>query len=116
VPRPFQPGYTAAKWGLEGLARTLRAELDGTGIRSTIVRPGPTFPTDFANGWDPALVRRLLETWKALGIQRHLRWMPAESVADAVVNVVCAPPGTCFDLVTLAPEAPPELRLPGDER
>ncbi len=67
VPRPFQPGYTASKWGLEGLARTLRLELDGTGIRSTIVRPGPTFPTDFARGWDPAIVKRLLETWHALG-------------------------------------------------
>jgi NAD(P)-dependent dehydrogenase (short-subunit alcohol dehydrogenase family) len=114
-PRPFQPGYTASKWGLEGLARTLRAELDGTGIRSTIVRPGPTFPTDFANGWDPAIVKRLLETWKELGIQRHLRWMPASSVADAIAAVVDAPPGTNFDVVSLGPEAPPELRLAGGE-
>jgi NAD(P)-dependent dehydrogenase (short-subunit alcohol dehydrogenase family) len=112
-PRPYQPGYTASKWGLEGLARTLRAELDGTGIRSIIVRPGPTFPTDFANGWDPAMVKRLLEAWKELGIQRHLRWMPASSVADAVVAVLSAPPGTNFDVVSLSPEAPPELRLPG---
>jgi NAD(P)-dependent dehydrogenase (short-subunit alcohol dehydrogenase family) len=113
LPRPFQPGYTASKWGLEGLARTLRLELDGTGIRSTIVRPGPTYPTDFARGWDPALVRRLLETWKSLGIQRHLRWMPAASVADAVVTVVTAPAGVHFDVVQLGPEAPPELRLTG---
>jgi NAD(P)-dependent dehydrogenase (short-subunit alcohol dehydrogenase family) len=55
APRPYQPGYTASKWGLEGLARTLRLELDGTGIRSTIVRPGPTYPTDFARGWDPVM-------------------------------------------------------------
>jgi len=113
VPRPFQPGYTASKWGLEGLARTLRLELDGTGIRSTIVRPGPTFPTDFARGWDPAVVKRLLKTWKAFGIQRHLRWMPADSVAAAVVTVVTAPPGTRFDVVALSPEAPPELRIEG---
>jgi NAD(P)-dependent dehydrogenase (short-subunit alcohol dehydrogenase family) len=110
-PRPYQPGYTASKWGIEGLARTLRTELDGTGIRSTIVRPGPTFPTDFANGWDPALVKRLLETWKELGIQRHLRWMPAASVADAIVAVLAAAPGTNYDVVSLSPEAPPELRL-----
>jgi NAD(P)-dependent dehydrogenase (short-subunit alcohol dehydrogenase family) len=114
LPRPFQPGYTASKWGLEGLARTLRLELDGTGIRSTIVRPGPTFPTDFARGWDPALVKRMLETWKAWGIQRHLRWMPAASVAEAVAVVVSAPAGTLFDVVQLGPEAPPELRLAGD--
>jgi NAD(P)-dependent dehydrogenase (short-subunit alcohol dehydrogenase family) len=113
-PRPFQPGYTASKWGLEGLARTLRAELDGTGIRSIIVRPGPTFPTDFANGWDPALVKRLLEAWKALGIQRHLRWMPAQSVADAVAATLAAPRGTNYDVVAIGPEAPPELRLTGE--
>lgn len=113
LPRPFQPGYTASKWGLEGLARTLRLELDGTGIRSTIVRPGPTFPTDFARGWDPPLVKRLLETWKSWGIQRHLRWMPAASVAAAVVQVVLAPPGTHFDVVQIGPEAPPEMRLTG---
>lgn len=116
LPRPFQPGYTASKWGLEGLARTLRLELDGTGIRSTIVRPGPTFPTDFARGWAPALVKRMLETWKSWGIQRHLNWMPASSVATAVAQVVLAPPGTTYDVVYLSPEAPPELRLSGGPR
>lgn len=114
-PRPYQPGYTASKWGVEGLARTLRLELDGTGIRSTIVRPGPTFPTDFAIDWDPAIVKKLLETWRKLGIQRHLRWMPAASVASAVVAVLTAPPGTNFDVVSLSPEAPPELRLTEDD-
>jgi NAD(P)-dependent dehydrogenase (short-subunit alcohol dehydrogenase family) len=112
APRPFQPGYTASKWGLEGLARTLRLELTGTGIRSTIVRPGPTFPTDFARGWEPALVKRILETWNALGLQRHLQWLPAESVAEAVATVATAPPGTQFDVIALGPEAPPELRIP----
>lgn len=116
APRPFQPGYTASKWGLEGLARTLRLELDGTGIRSTIVRPGPTFPTDFARGWEPGLVKRLLQTWTAWGIQRHLRWMPASSVGDAVVTVATAPPGTYFDVVALGPEAPSEMRIDGGKR
>jgi NAD(P)-dependent dehydrogenase (short-subunit alcohol dehydrogenase family) len=113
APRPFQPGYTASKWGLEGLARTLRLELDGTGIRSVIVRPGPTYPTDFARGWDPGLVKRLLETWKSWGIQRHLRWMPASSVADAVAMIATTAAGTHFDVIQLGPEAPPELRIDG---
>lgn len=116
APRPFQPGYTASKWGLEGLARTLRLELDGTGIRSVIVRPGPTFPTDFARGWDPSLVKRLLETWKAWGIQRHLRWMPAASVAEVVAMVATAAEGVHFDVIQLGPEAPAALRLDGDAR
>lgn len=111
APRPFQPGYTASKWGLEGLARTLKLECEGTGIRATIVRPGPTFPTGFADGWDPATVKRVVRTWSRLGLQRHLRGLPAESVAQAVVAVVSAPPGTQFDVVQLGPEAPPELRI-----
>jgi NAD(P)-dependent dehydrogenase (short-subunit alcohol dehydrogenase family) len=115
-PRAYQPGYTASKWGLEGLARTLRAELDGTGIRATIVRPGPTFPTDFAQDWDPAILKRLLTVWRDQGVQRHLRWMPAQSVADAVAAVVGAAPGTHFDVVSLSPEAPPELRIDGGSR
>lgn len=107
-PRPYQAGYTASKWGLEGLARTLRIELEGTGVRATIVRPGPTFPTDFARGWAPELVKRMLHAWRSWGLQRHLRWMPCESVARAVVTAVTAPPGTRLDLVELMPEGPPE--------
>ena len=114
APRPFQPGYTASKWGLEGLARTLRLELEGTGIRATIVRPGPTAPTDFARSWDAKLVKRVLGTWKYFGIQRHLRWMPPESVARAVIGAVTAPAGTHADVIQLMPEAPPESRIRGD--
>jgi len=113
APRPFQPGYTASKWGLEGLARTLRLELEGTGIRATIVRPGPTAPTDFARGWDPGLVKRLLLTWKYFGIQRHLRWLPPESVARAVLAAVTAPAGTHTDVIQVMPEAPSEVRIRG---
>jgi NAD(P)-dependent dehydrogenase (short-subunit alcohol dehydrogenase family) len=112
-PRPFQLGYTASKWGLEGAARTLRMECEGTGIRATIVRPGPTAPTDFARGWEPALVKRLLLSWKYWGLQRHLRWMPPESVARAVVTAVSAPPGTHLDVIQVMPEGPPESRVEG---
>jgi NAD(P)-dependent dehydrogenase (short-subunit alcohol dehydrogenase family) len=109
-PRPFQAGYTASKWGLEGLARALRLELEGTGVRSTIVRPGPTAPTDFARGWDAALIERLLGAWSYFGLQRHLRWMPPESVAQAIVAAVTAPPGTHLDVVQVMPEAPSRPR------
>jgi hypothetical protein len=75
------------------------------------VRPGPTFPTDFARDWDPAVLKRLLKTWQAFGIQRHLRWMPADAVAQAVVAAVTAPPGTHFDVIALGPESPPDQRI-----
>lgn len=105
VPRSYQIGYTATKMGIEGVARVLRMELEGTGIRSTIVRPGPT-GTEFGHGWDPALIARLLASWKYWGVQRHFQMLPAESVAAAVVSVVSAPPGTHLDLVQVMPEGP----------
>jgi NAD(P)-dependent dehydrogenase (short-subunit alcohol dehydrogenase family) len=113
APRPFQAGYTASKWGLEGLARVLRMECEGTGVRATVVRPGPTAPTDFARGWSPATLKRVLESWKHWGLQRHLRWMPPASVARAVVAAVTAPPGTHLDLIELVPEGPRDERPRG---
>src|SRR5215472_4422949 len=40
--RPRMAAYTATKAGLEALVHTLAVELEGTGIRSTAVRVGPT--------------------------------------------------------------------------
>jgi NAD(P)-dependent dehydrogenase (short-subunit alcohol dehydrogenase family) len=105
-PRPYQVAYTTTKSGLEGLARSLRMELEGTGIRSTIVRPGPT-GTEFGRDWKPGVLEKLLESWRYWGVQRHLRWMPPESVAAAVTSAVCAPPGTHLDEIQIMPEGPP---------
>jgi NAD(P)-dependent dehydrogenase (short-subunit alcohol dehydrogenase family) len=104
--RPYQVGYTATKAGLEGAARALRLELEGTGIRATVVRPGPT-GTEFARGWERGVLERLLDSWRQLGVQRHLRWMPPESVASVVLAAVTAPRGTHLDEIQLMPEAPP---------
>ena len=54
------------------------------------------------------MVEKVLENWKYWGVQRHLEWMPPESVAQAVVSVITAPPGTHLDLVQLMPEGPPD--------
>jgi NADP-dependent 3-hydroxy acid dehydrogenase YdfG len=103
APRTFQAGYTASKAGVEGLARVLQMELEGTGVRSTIVRPGPT-GSEFGASYGPELSRRILASWKHWGVLRQLQWMPAESVARAVVSVVTAPPGMHLDLVQVMPE------------
>jgi NADP-dependent 3-hydroxy acid dehydrogenase YdfG len=89
--------------GVEGLARVLQMELEGTGVRSTIVRPGPT-GSEFGASYGPELSRRILASWKHWGILRQLQWMPAESVARAVVSVVTAPPGMHLDLVQVMPQ------------
>lgn len=89
-PRPFQAGYTASKAGLEGLAAVLERELEGTGVRSTVVRPGPT-GSEFGANMDHAVLHRALEAWRYWGVQRKLHWMPAEAVARAIVGVVATP-------------------------
>jgi NADP-dependent 3-hydroxy acid dehydrogenase YdfG len=89
-PRPYQAGYTAAKAGLEALARVLAMELDGSGVRSVVVRVGPT-GTEFGTRMDHAMLHEALAAWKYWGVQRHLHWMPAESVARAIVRVVTTP-------------------------
>ncbi|MCP5277451.1 MAG: SDR family NAD(P)-dependent oxidoreductase [Thiobacillus sp.] len=38
---PYRGAYVAAKFALEGLADTLRQELQGTGIHVSLVEPGP---------------------------------------------------------------------------
>lgn len=89
-PRPYQTGYTASKAGVEAAASVLEMELEGTGVRSTIVRVGPT-GTEFGSNYDHALLKDVLASWKYWGVQRHLHWIPAESVARAIVNVVTTP-------------------------
>ena len=89
-PRTYQAAYTAAKAGLEGLAGVLAMELEGTGVRSIIARVGPT-GSEFGKDFDPALTRELLESWKYWGIQRHLHWLSAESVARAIVRTMQIP-------------------------
>ncbi|HVH04565.1 MAG TPA: SDR family NAD(P)-dependent oxidoreductase [Myxococcota bacterium] len=102
-PRPYQAGYSAAKAGLEGLARVLQMELDGTGLRSIILRVGPT-GSEFGANMDHAKLHKALEAWKYWGVQRHLHWMPSESVAKAVVRIVTTPVEESYvDLVQIMP-------------
>jgi NADP-dependent 3-hydroxy acid dehydrogenase YdfG len=102
-PRPFQAGYTAGKAGLEGFAHVLRKDLEGTGVRTTIVRPGAT-RSEFGFGWEPDILVRVLDSWKLWGYLRHMDMMDGEQVALAVVHAVTAPPGLSMDVVQVNPE------------
>jgi NADP-dependent 3-hydroxy acid dehydrogenase YdfG len=102
-PRPFQLGYTAAKAGLEGMVQVLRRDLEGTGVRATIVRPGAT-RSEFGFGWQPDILVRVLDSWKEWGFMRHMDMMDAEQVAVAVVAAVTAPPGLHMDVIQVNPE------------
>jgi hypothetical protein len=51
---------------------------------------GPT-GSEFGARMDHAKLKRALEAWRYWGVQRHLFFMPAESVAKAIVRVVSTP-------------------------
>ncbi|MGH9209913.1 MAG: SDR family oxidoreductase [Acidimicrobiales bacterium] len=112
APRPFMGAYVASKAGLEGMVRALQLELEGTGVRASIVRPGPTI-TGMGAGWSPEVYTPVLREWKRHGVFRHDGYLSPEGVASAVVAVVAAPPGTHFTLVEVEPEAP--VRRRGEE-
>jgi NAD(P)-dependent dehydrogenase (short-subunit alcohol dehydrogenase family) len=105
--RPALATYLATKAGLEAFAATLALECEGTGIRSSVVRVGPTL-TGFADSWDMQIFETLLPRWQRFGIQRHFATMQPEDVARAVVQVVTAPPHVWVPIVEVQPNPPVE--------
>ncbi len=105
APRPHLLGYGATKAAIENAARTLAMELEGTGVRATTIRVGPTL-TDFASGWTSEQVDGLMATWPRYGIQRHFNTLHPDDIARAVLYAVTSPPGVHIDVVEVQPEAP----------
>jgi NADP-dependent 3-hydroxy acid dehydrogenase YdfG len=89
-PRPFQGAYAAAKAGLEAFARVLEMETEGTGVRSILVRVGPT-ASEFGSRMPRERIPEILASWKYWGVYRKLHFMPAESVARAIVRTLEIP-------------------------
>ena len=89
-PRTFQGAYNAAKAGLEAFARVLAMETEGTGVRSILIRVGPTW-SEFNSQMPHDRLPEILASWKHWGILRSLHAMPSESVARAIVRAVAAP-------------------------
>jgi NAD(P)-dependent dehydrogenase (short-subunit alcohol dehydrogenase family) len=104
-PRPSMAAYVTSKWGLEGYVRSLQMELEGTGVRATIVRPGPTL-TGMGMDWDPDVTGEVIEQWAEWGFARHSNFMRPAGVAQAIVSVVSLPRGTHATVIELQPEAP----------
>jgi len=106
LPRVRNSAYVASKWALHGYARTLQMELEGTGVRVSIVQPGQTL-TEMGSDWDPQATTEVLDQWVRWGVARHDHFLHPESVAAAVMAVVQAPPGIQLSLVEVEPQAPP---------
>ena len=105
APRPNAAGYVSSKWGLEGLARALQMELEGTGVRATIVRPGQTL-TEMGSDWDPQSATEVIESWIHWGLARHSGFLQPDGVAAAVLAAVSMPRGTHVSALDVQPEAP----------
>jgi NADP-dependent 3-hydroxy acid dehydrogenase YdfG len=104
-PRPRMASYVTAKWGLEGLARAMQLELEGTGVRASIIRPGPT-TTGQGSTWDPREINAVLEQWAHHGLMRHDGYLRPQQVADTIVTMVTTPRGTHLTMIEIQPEAP----------
>lgn len=104
-PRTHMAGYVASKAGLEGLANAMRMELEGTGVRVGIVRPGPS-STEQGTTWDVDTINEIVASWDHWGLLRHNGAMRPGDVAAAIVAMVGVPRGTQFALLEVQPEAP----------
>lgn len=107
APRTRMGAYVAAKNGIEGMARAMQMELEGTGVRASVVRPGPT-TTGMGMNWDAETTGEVLEDWVRWGLARHPYFLRPSDVAAAVAAVVSTPRGAHLTLVEVQPEAPLE--------
>ena len=103
--RPHMGAYGAAKAGLAAMVTNLQMELEGTGVRASIVHPGPT---QTGMGWNlpPESIAPALEDWAKWGQARHSYFLRAADLARAVAFVAETPRGGFVATMELQPEAP----------
>jgi NADP-dependent 3-hydroxy acid dehydrogenase YdfG len=104
-PRTHMAAYVASKAGLEGYARAMAMECEGTGVRVGIVRPGPS-STEQGTTWDADTINTVVGSWYRWGLLRHDGAIRPAEFAQAVLAVVSAPKGTRYALLEVQPEAP----------
>ncbi|MDN5757030.1 MAG: SDR family oxidoreductase [Tomitella sp.] len=107
APRPHSGAYVAAKSGLEAMARQMQMELEGTGVRASVVRPGPT-QTSMGTDMNEHDAGALLADWMKWGFARHPFFLRPDDIAAAVTACVGTPRGAHVTLIEVEPEAPLE--------
>lgn len=105
-PRPYMAGYVASKAGLEAMVDALRMELEGTGVRVGMVRPGPT-STEQGSNWPADALDGAVEAWNRFGFLRHPGYLLADQVARVVNHMASMPRGAQLTIAEVQPEAPP---------
>src|SRR5262245_536585 len=84
---PGGAGYSAAKFGVNGLTKVMRAELRDKGVRVCCIHPGAT----------------VSPSWKGSGADES-RMMPAEDVARAFLAVYRLSRRTVVEEIVLRPQ------------
>ena len=90
---PHNAAYAASKYGLRGLHETLSAEYQGSGVRFTLVSPGPTL----TGVWDP------VDPDNRAGFIPRAKMLHAVDVAEAILFVATRPPHMRIDWLRLGP-------------
>jgi NADP-dependent 3-hydroxy acid dehydrogenase YdfG len=103
--RPHMGAYGAAKAGLVAMVTNLQMELEGTGVRASIVHPGPT-QTSMGWGLPPEAISAALADWAKWGQARHSYFLRAGDLARAIAFVAETPRGGFVASMELQPEAP----------
>ncbi|MCB0932541.1 MAG: SDR family oxidoreductase [Mycobacterium sp.] len=103
--RPHMGGYGAAKAGLLAMVTNLQMELEGTGVRASIVHPGPT-QTEMGWSLPPETIAPALEDWAKWGQARHSYFLRAADLARCIAFVAETPRGGFVVSMELQPEAP----------
>lgn len=103
--RPHMGAYGAAKAGLLAMVTNLQMELEGTGVRATVVHPGPT-QTEMGWTLPPKAIAAALEDWAKWGQARHSYFLRAADLARAIAFVAETPRGGFVASIELQPEAP----------
>ncbi len=103
--RPHMGAYGAAKSALLAMVTNLQMELEGSGVRASIVHPGPT---KTAMGWSlpPEAIGQALEDWAKWGQARHDYFLRASDLARAITFVAETPRGGFVANMEIQPEAP----------
>lgn len=103
--RPHMGAYGAAKAALVAMVNNYQMELEGTGVRASIVHPGPT---KTSMGWSlpPDLIGPALKDWAKWGQARHDYFLRADDLARAITFVAETPRGGYIANMELQPEAP----------
>ena len=93
MPFPENGAYAASKYGVRAMHEVMRAELRGSGVRATLVSPGPTDTS----------------VWDAIDLDARPGFTPCagmlrpEVVADAIVYASTRPPEVNIDELRLSP-------------